>query len=120
MNEQELKAILARNPQITARDNRTLREIHAAQPEQRTPDALDSVVQGKTEGQGSVTVQFTFCRVRLVDVDAIASGAKDLLDGLQNAALIPGDSPGQIVFSASQKKVGSKSQEGVAIQIDYE
>lgn len=118
MTEDQLQSILARNPSITTDDpNSSNRPLPTPEPERRTPDALDRVAQEKTGGQACPFVRFTFYRVRLLDVDARAHGAKDLLDGLEDAGLIPGDAEGQINFEAVQTKVHYRKDERTEIEL---
>lgn len=132
MTEAELQAILSRNPQIKASEScglgasawikeyehKTVREVLPEKSELGKANALDPVVSGKGKSQGRITVRFVLCRARLLDVDAVAGCCKDLLDGLQDACLIPGDRQDDITFEARQKKVGKKD-EGVIIDIEY-
>lgn len=117
MNEQDLKGILARNPQVSARDNQTLRPILAKEPEHRTSHAPDGDSVGNSQGKTSTFVCFIFRRVHLLDGDAIAGSGKDLLDGLQDAGLIPGDRENEIDFEAIQQKVGKRREEGTWIYV---
>lgn len=119
MTEAELKQLLARNPAISVDENSVVRKIHATQPEPGTPDAPDAGSPRKEQGQSRPLVRFTFCRTRLVDVDCVAGLGKDLLDGLADAGLISGDREDQIIYEASQKKVGHKRDEGIIIEIVY-
>jgi hypothetical protein len=115
MNESDLKHILARNPAIRVSDTR---QVLAQEPERRTPDALDGVAAGKTTSMGRPSVSFVFYRSRLVDVDAL--NPKDLLDGLVQAGLLPGDEEGVInLLGCTQVKVAHRHQEETVITIRY-
>jgi len=127
MNEQDLKNILARNPQLTVSEAgdaarnyfSNTRQIPAKEPERRTPDALESVAEGEEARMVRPVVSFRFYRTRLLDVDAL--NPKDLLDGLVKAALIPGDKVGEIILEPLvQIKVSHRYQEETVITIRYE
>lgn len=117
MTKDDLKRLFERNPSLS-NANPNLGQILASKPQQRAPDALDPVAQGEEQSKARPVVRFTFYRVRLVDTDARAHGAKDLLDGLAEAGLIPGDREDQIEFDARQVKVSSRKQEGTEIEIE--
>lgn len=117
MNEEQLKAILARNPEVTAVDHKTLRPILAKEPERRTPDAPDGNSSRKEQSQTRTFVCFVYRRIHLLDADAISGSGKDLLDGLQDAGLIPGDRETEIGFEALQQKVGRKRDQGTFIYV---
>lgn len=116
MTEAELKAILARNPAITY-DDQALRQIPAQEPERRTSNTLGQDLSRDSQSQASTFVCFVFRRTRLLDVDAVSGSGKDLLDGLQDAGFISGDSEDQIGFEAIQQKVGKRKDEGTFIFI---
>lgn len=116
LTRDQLKQLLARNPQIRC-DDQTLAKVSPPLEEPGTPDALDQVVPAQTKSQSRPLVRFIFRRLQLWDVDAVAGGSKDLLDGLQEAGLIPGDRPDQIRFEAFQEQVKTKRQEGTVIEL---
>ena len=117
MTEEQLKQLLLRNPEISARDNSTLRPILASDPQPGEENALVQMAERETESETRITVRFTFRCLKLTDADVIHGRGKDLLDGLQNAQLIPGDREDQIRLEATQEKVTSKNQEGTLIEI---
>lgn len=119
MTEAEFQAILARNPQISTNETGFIRQVFASKPEPGTSDAPDPVVGRKTKSQGSIVVRFTICCLKLSDVDAIHGRGKDLLDGLADAGLIPGDRQDQIRYEALERKVAKRKDQGVRIEIDY-
>ena len=87
-----------------------------SQPRER-PGKLAVDLPGEAPGPGCPLVRFTLRRVRLLDVDAKYSSVKDLLDGLANAGLIPGDQEGQIDLQVYQEKVGHFAEESTVIEI---
>ena len=109
--QQEYDAYLARRsaPRI---------KLPAAEPERAQANALDQTVQGKTEGVRRPAVRFTLYRLRLLDRDNYAGSAKDLLDGLRHAALIPGDSEAEIDLEVEQVKVAHRSEQKTVISIE--
>lgn len=130
MNEDQLKAILARNPSITVtehnfRDCNSIPsgttdhgQVSTKEPERREADALASVAERETKSVGCPRISFTFYRCRLVDVDAL--NPKDLLDGLVKACLIPDDKEGAIILEPPrQEKVAHKTEERTGIIIKY-
>ena len=117
MTEDQLKAILLRNPENSARDNSTLAQIFASDPQPGEENALVQMAERETESETRITIRFIFRCTRLADADVIHGRGKDLLDGLQNAQLIPGDREDQIRLEAVQQKVSAKAQEGTLIEI---
>ena len=93
-------------------------KLPAAEPERAQANALDQTVQGKTEGVRRPAVRFTLYRLRLLDRDNYAGSAKDLLDGLRHAALIPGDSEAEIDLQVEQVKVARRSEQKTVISIE--
>lgn len=123
MNEDQLKAILARNKWIRVEETENSyvfsnrREVPTPEPERGAPDALDEMVPREETSQARPIVRFIFYRTRLLDCDARAHGCKDLLDGLVEAGILPGDREDQIDFDARQKKVHYKKDERTEIEI---
>jgi len=120
MNENDLKAILARNPQLTVSEGiGNSRQVLAKEPERGEKDALASVAEREKKSLVCPVVSFLFRLVRLRDVDAF--NPKDLLDGLVKAGLIPGDGVGEIILEPSQQiKVAHRCEEETVITIRYE
>jgi len=120
MNEQDLKNILARNPQLTVSEGiGNTRQVPAKEPERREKDALASVAEGKEACMATPRVSFTFSCCRFRDVDAF--NPKDLLDGLVKAGLLPGDKVGEIILEPMEQiKVAHRHQEETVITIRYD
>lgn len=72
---------------------------------------------GKAQGTGCPLVVFTLYRLKLLDVDAKYGSVKDLLDGLADAGLIPGDKEGQIRLQVDQYVVAERGAEKTVIEI---
>ena len=113
----ELAAMLARNPQVTLNENQAQSPLQSAVFEPDQASALVSPKKRKTYSSPSVTVSFTFYRVRPFDPDNASASCKDLLDGLRHAGLIPGDSPFQIALQTRQIRVCKYREEHTEIEI---
>lgn len=107
MTENELKALLARNPQIKIEDNaRTRLQDPLDQP---VPlETLADKTPAKERGRVRVTVRIVSLRSRRLDETNLRGGVKFLEDALVARGLIPGDAPGDIVLSVEQTKVKRK------------
>lgn len=81
--------------------------------------ALDDSPEGKTPKLGRPFVFIRQSRTRLLDPDNLYGSVKSLLDGLQEAGLIAGDSSAQIDLEVDQIKVPHRFQEGTLIEIIY-
>jgi len=101
-----------------ARRSQARTKLPAPEPERAQANALDQTVQGKTEGVRRPAIRFTLYRLRLLDRDNYAGSAKDLLDGLRHAALIPGDSEAEIDLQVEQVKVARRSEQKTVISIE--
>lgn len=92
--------------------------LRLARTEQAKAYELASTISGTTKSAERIRVQIVFVRRRLWrDRDNYSSAAKDIVDGLRYAALIPGDSEAEIDLEVSQQK--SDQQECSIIEIDY-
>jgi len=122
MNENNLKAILARNPQLTVSEgDQNPRQLSSTKPKRGTENEMVGVEKGKAESMVVPKVSFTFYRCRLLDVDGFRGGEKDLLDGLVKSGLLPGDEVGKIELDPPQQiKVTHRYQEETVITIRYE
>ena len=88
-------------------------------PQQDKANALDSPIPGKTTSIRRIRVCFVSYRTRPLDPDNAAAGAKDLLDGLRHAGLLPDDNPEQIRFETEQVKVKHLTEERTEIILEY-
>jgi len=122
MNEQDLKNILARNPQLTASDNHTsgIKGVQSTKRQPNPPQTLASVPRPEIESLGRPVVRITSYRVRELDDENFAWGCKALFDGLQEAGLIKSDSRKDIDREYEQIKVTHQHQEETVIRIRYE
>src|SRR5215469_793190 len=120
MNENDLKAILTRNPQLTVSEGiGNTRQVLAKEQKRGTPYALEELAEGEATCLGPPSICFVFRRTRLVDVDAL--NPKDLIDGLVKAGLLPGDKVGQIILEPMEQiKVAHRCEEETVITIRYE
>ena len=109
--QQEYDAYLARCSQVGVK-------LCPGWSEQTQTDALDGPVSGEAKSVQRIGVRVVFYRFRLWhDRDNYSSAAKDLLDGLRHAALIPGDSEKEIDLEVEQHKVANRLDQKTVIEI---
>lgn len=94
------------------------RALQGAKPEPTVRHEPLAAAQGKAAGSPRIVVRIASFRVRLLDPDNLAGGAKYIVDGLRYAGLIPDDSPDQIILEVSQKKVTNRNQELTSVEIE--
>jgi hypothetical protein len=117
MTRDELRAVLARNPQLSTDENQTGRSVRGKAHQSKRKNALGSKVSGTEEGLDRPIVRFVGYRVRPCDPDGFPRSCKDLLDGLHHAGIIHGDEPWNIILQTEQVKVRSTSEERTEIEI---
>jgi len=98
-------------------NTKTRTKLPSAEPERPQANALDAAVPGKTEGVRRPAIRFTLHRFCLLDRDNYAGSAKDLLDGLRHAALIPGDSEAEIDLQIEQVRIPRWEKAKTVIEI---
>ena len=86
-------------------------------PQPAPRPALDGNPEGKNECKVGTTLCITRRAVSLLDADNFAGGCKPLIDQLRYAQLIRDDDPGSVEIIFRQKKVATKKEEGVEVNI---
>jgi hypothetical protein len=119
VTQEELDAVLRRNPQISTADDHHRRPLQDAQPQLDTPAALVGVEERERPSIHRIAVLFTGYRVKTLDPDNFAGSVKDLLDGLRHSGLIPEDTAAAITLETEQIKVDGYKQEKTQITISY-
>ena len=94
-------------------------QISATEPECDKASALVGSIPSTASSVDRIRVCFTQYRVRPLDADNAAASCKDLLDGLQSAALIADDSERTIEFECKQVKVRHQCDQQTVITIEY-
>lgn len=90
-----------------------------SKPECDEASTLVETIQGKEKGEDRIIVRFRSCRCKLLDKDNLYASVKDLLDGLQDARLIPDDKEEEINLQVEQEKVSRRKDEKTIIEIEY-
>ena len=119
MTENELQAILARNPQVTTDDPHTSnRKLPSTHPKPRETYVLVDVAKGKETSVARPFIKFTFFFSGRCDPDAYRGGEKDLLDGLVKAGIIAGDEADKITLAPPEQiRVDYKKDQRTEIEI---
>lgn len=89
------------------------------EPECDEASTLGEAIQGKEKGEDRIIVRFRSCRCKLLDTDNLYASVKDLLDGLQEAFLLPDDKEEDINLQVTQTKVSRRKDENTVIEIEY-
>lgn len=119
MTEQQLNAILQRNPQLIKVDEHNTRcPLPNPKPERHKASALGKAIRGEADRVQRVIIRFTGFRVKPLDPDNFAGSVKDLLDGLRHAHVIGGDENWRIKLETEQVKVSHYKDEKTVIEID--
>jgi hypothetical protein len=118
VNEQQLRAILARNPAITANDPAG-RQVRDPEPKRDPETALDEMEEGEAEGNKRIGIRFVGYRCKLLDPDNFAGSTKDLIDGLRKFGAITEDTPDKITLETEQVRVRKRKEERTEIVITY-
>jgi hypothetical protein len=95
------------------------RSVSDPQLELDKAKALVRPIPRETSRLDKTVVRFVGRRTRLLDPDNFAGSVKDLLDGLQEAGLIHGDSLADITLITEQEKVAHVRDEETIIEITY-
>ncbi len=98
-------------------DNPPRSQLPDSAPQQDQAPTLGAAIPGEAQGVGRPGVRFTLYRLGLLDDDSAHASAKDLLDGLHHAGLIPGDAPNQISLTVDQIKVSHRKDQRTEITI---
>jgi len=119
VTQEELDALLKRNPQVSAVDDNHRRQLPDTQLELNTPAALVGMEERERPSTDRIAVRFVGYRVKTLDPDNFAGSVKDLLDGLRHAGLIPEDTASAITLETEQIKVSKYKEEKTRIVISY-
>jgi hypothetical protein len=93
--------------------------ISRRQSQQALGCALESHTGGTDQSQNSPVVRIVGCSRYLLDQDNLYGSAKQILDRLVEAEIIPGAGPGEITLEVVQFQVACPKEIGTAITVGW-